>query len=116
MAVSVERTDRLRFVEVPSPDLSGALLATFGPAVQKNTVENGHFEIKFHGNPWLPHGTDTVTTRIMILNMLQTLERFGWSLHASLHVPQGGGEGQEADIMYFQKQLNWVPGNPIWHR
>ncbi|VUC25596.1 unnamed protein product [Clonostachys rosea] len=115
ICISLYRYDRLRVTPPPQPDLSAALIQTFGGEVSKHEVTREHLEIKFHGHPWVPSSEDTVHMPLMILGMLETFERFGYSMYASLK-DQISNEGHDADILVMQRHKNWVPGMPIFHR
>ncbi|SPO07245.1 uncharacterized protein DNG_09939 [Cephalotrichum gorgonifer] len=115
LAVVFSRADRLRFIDPPPPDLAGAVLATFGHTVTKHEVVGGAFEVKFYGYPWAANGTDTVISRMMVLNLLSTMEGFGWTLYACVS-QMASQDMREADVMYFQRRVDWVPGAPVLHR
>ncbi|CAH0047212.1 unnamed protein product [Clonostachys solani] len=96
-------------------DLTEALLQSFGYKVSKHGVTREHLEIKLFGYPWEPSGEGTVHMPLMILEMLETLERFGYSMYASVK-DQISSEGHDADILVMQRHKNWAPGMPIFHR
>lgn len=58
---------------------------------------------------------DTVTTRLLLLKLLEVLETFGFSLYASID-HQSSSDGNEADLLILHRQRDWVPGAPIFHR
>lgn len=115
LSISFDRHDRLKLVDTPPPDLAAAILGIYGSSVSRHDMKPGCFEIKFHGSPWWPSGEETVTTRLMLLRLLEVLERFGYSLYASLDM-MNSSEGHETDVLVVHRQKNWVPGTPIWHR
>ena len=115
LCISFDRSDRLKFVEAPSDELAAAVLQTLGPNVSRTELSGGCLEIKFRGSPWRPSGTETVATRVMLLRLLETMERFGYSLYGSLN-QESGNEGREADVLYLHRQKNWTPGMPVFHR
>jgi hypothetical protein len=115
LSIGFDRDDRLKFVPALPADLIQALLRTFGSSVSRHETPPGYVEFKFHGSPWTPHGSETVMTRLMVLQMMATLEQFGWSLYVVMN-QVSGHEGQEADVMYLQRRKDWVPGAPIFHR
>ncbi|CAG9982603.1 unnamed protein product [Clonostachys byssicola] len=98
-------------------DLSAALLQTFGSEVSRHEVTREHLEIKFHGSTWVPSSEDTVHMPLMILAMLETLERFGYSIYASLKDQISyNGEGHDVDMLVMQRHKNWAPGMPVFIR
>jgi hypothetical protein len=100
-------------LDAPSSDLAAAIVGCFGPAVSKHTLGRDSLYIKFHGYPWNASGTETVDTRIMLLQLMEVLEKFGFSLYASIdHQESQYG----ADVLYLHRQKDWLPGAPVWHR
>jgi hypothetical protein len=97
-------------MDPPAPDLADAIVRSFGTAISKCEMTTEWFDIKFHGFPWCPSGKEVVTSRIMVLRLLETLESFGFTLYTTLDVDRGQ-EGRS--MMIFRKQKNWMP---VWHR
>ena len=113
LIVSPEDYDRLLIIgpqpESPPPGLADAIIQTLDK-VKSYDVKDGALLIKFKGYPWRASGEDAVGTRTIILSVLRTLERFGWSLYGSVNL-EGAGDG--ADAMYFRKRRDWTPGGPV---
>ena len=58
-----------------------------------------------------------MTSRTLLLKLLSCLETFGYSLYSSIEQQDGNGENTTAaDVMVFNKDLNWIPGAPVFHR
>ncbi|KAK2590596.1 hypothetical protein QQS21_011719 [Conoideocrella luteorostrata] len=123
MAISFKAGDRLRFLGAPR-DLTSAfsgLLASLRLLQResdKSTAAN-HHEFKLHGYPWAATGEETMTTRLLILRLVELLELHGWSLYASIdqnNGPAGDSKLSETDCWYCVKSTDWVPGSFIIHR
>ncbi|KAH8901034.1 hypothetical protein GQ53DRAFT_835005 [Thozetella sp. PMI_491] len=115
LSISFDSWSKLKVIGAPSAELAQALVQTFGGAVSESELANGRLKIKFHGTPWLASGVETVTSRLMLLGMLQTLEAFGYTVYTSIDMINGR-EGSETDVLIVHKQRDWQPGMPIWHR
>ncbi|CAH0024475.1 unnamed protein product [Clonostachys rhizophaga] len=102
--ISFDSHDRLTFLEPPSQEIRVALLKTFGRAVSSNELTKDHFEIKFQGFPWSPSGEDTVNTPLKLLKLLETMERFGFSLYSSL-MTKNNHEGTDVDDIIMKRQI-----------
>lgn len=101
-------------------EISYALVNMYAQRVQRHGPGNGKtYDIKFNGYPWRPSGEETVTTRVLLLELLGCLESFGFSLYASIdqnNPPSGDNAGSAADVLVFSRESNWVPGAPVFHR
>ncbi|KAK4034345.1 hypothetical protein C8A01DRAFT_18826 [Parachaetomium inaequale] len=113
LVVSVDDYDKLRIVSSPPPDLAAAVIGCFGPAVKRHQMDNSHLEIKFHGYPFCPSGTDEVNAGVMLLALLGTLEAFGFTLYANFVHTWGE---RPTDVLVLHRQKGWAPGMPIWHK
>jgi hypothetical protein len=116
--MTFDRGDRLKLLDTPPRDLQVALATTIGsPNISRTEATGDHFEIKMHGSPWYPHGVETVRTRIMVLRILETMERFGYSLYASIDQDTSADDRPgQADVLHFHRQKGWTHGMPVWHR
>ena len=60
-----------------------------------------------HGYPWYANGADTITTRLTLLHILDALAAYGWELHATVDMSQGGGSeqtrGSDTDSWFLRK-------------
>ncbi|CAH0043707.1 unnamed protein product [Clonostachys solani] len=102
--ISFDSHDRLTFLEPPSQEIRDALLKAFDSAVSKHELTKDHFEIKFQGFPWSPSGEDTVNTPVKLLQLLETMERFGFSLYSSL-MTKNNLEGTDVDDIVMKRQI-----------
>ncbi|KFZ11591.1 hypothetical protein V502_07479 [Pseudogymnoascus sp. VKM F-4520 (FW-2644)] len=77
----------------------------------------GAREFKIYGSPWVASGEQTMSTRLLLLRLLECLEKHGLSLYASIDQSQGHGEGtSETDSWYCVRDKTWVPGGHVFHR
>ncbi|CEF88399.1 hypothetical protein FGSG_05752 [Fusarium graminearum PH-1] len=102
-------------VDSPPKDLTDAILQTFSCEVRRREITSEKFKIHLGVQPWEPSGTDTVTTRILLLRLIETLERRGFTIYATIGSKGEDDEGA-ADLLICHRAADWVPGAPIWHR
>lgn len=105
----------MKIVDAPPSDLTDALVAEFisGHRLKSHVLEGSRLKLKFHGQPWHASGEETVQSRLLLLKLLEVLERFGYSFYASVDQVNGS---EEADVVVVTRQQGWTPGMPIWHR
>ncbi|KAF4970076.1 hypothetical protein FSARC_2822 [Fusarium sarcochroum] len=115
ICISFDSSDKLKIVDSPPKDLTEAILKTFGNAVGRREIAPNRVKIHIPGMPWKPSGTDTIKTRIILLRLIETLEMCGFTIYATIG-SKGEDEEGAADILICQRQKDWVPGAPIWHR
>ncbi|KAF7987092.1 hypothetical protein HWV62_267 [Athelia sp. TMB] len=111
VAVSFNEDDKLRLIGAPG-DLPQAIRQTLGPAIQSEKDKDGATQFKLNGNPWISEGSETVTTRAMLLNILQTLETHGFRMYASVN--QSSKETEEMDTWYLCRPVGWAPGRVVY--
>ncbi|QPC79095.1 hypothetical protein HYE68_009847 [Fusarium pseudograminearum] len=115
ICVSFDNSDKLKIVDSPPKDLTDAILQTFSCEVRRREITPEKFKIHLGVQPWEPSGTDTVTTRILLLRLVETLERRGFTIYATIGSKGEDDEGA-ADLLICHRAADWVPGAPIWHR
>ncbi|GKU05674.1 hypothetical protein FLAG1_08577 [Fusarium langsethiae] len=74
ICISFDNSDKLKIVDSPPKDLTDAILQTFGRDVRRREITAEKFKIHLGIQPWEPSGTDTVTTRLLLLRLVETLE------------------------------------------
>ncbi|PGH15221.1 hypothetical protein AJ79_02586 [Helicocarpus griseus UAMH5409] len=115
MCISFNKSDLLQLIGAPRA-VCEAMSNILEDKIQRTQVLESSFEIKFLGYPWKAGGTDTVETRLILLKILDCLERFGFSLYGSLNQDTKQGEHVEnTDTWFCNQQANWMPGIPIYH-
>lgn len=120
IAISFNQSDRLRLIGAPQ-----YLLADVRVLIQQMRLlqaENwkdqslGAWEFKLHGYPWHATGEETMTTRLLLLRLLETLEGKGWSVYASIDQNTAGENTSETDSWYVVKEKDWAEGSTVFHR
>ncbi|VUC21452.1 unnamed protein product [Clonostachys rosea] len=104
VCISFDRQDRLIFVEPPAKEIRDALHEAFGSAVSSVELTKDHFEIRFHGYAWTPSGEDTVKTPLKLLQLLDTMETFGFSLYSSVKT-MNNDQGADTDEIIMKRQI-----------
>ncbi|KZP33691.1 hypothetical protein FIBSPDRAFT_943468 [Athelia psychrophila] len=111
VSVSFNEDDKLRLIGAPG-DLPPAIRQTLGPLIQSEKDKDGAVQFKLQGNPWISEGTETVTTRSLLLNILQSLESHGFRMYASVN--QSSKETAEMDTWYLCRPVGWAPGRIVY--
>lgn len=102
-------------MDAPPADLADELVKAVGVGVSLVLRSCSVMEIKFDRSPWWPTGEETVATRLLLLTLLETLERFGFTLDGSIN-QENSKEGHDADVLIVHRHRSWIPGMSIWHR
>lgn len=122
IAISFNQSDRLRLIGAPTQLVQDmkSLLAGLGLLqTDLGWKDQGlrAWEFKLNGYPWRASGEETMSTRYLLLKMLECLENHGWSLYGSVDQSTGSGDNSsETDSWYCVKDRNWVEGAAIFHR
>ncbi|PVH68059.1 hypothetical protein DL98DRAFT_522979 [Cadophora sp. DSE1049] len=133
IAISFNKSDRLRLIGANTQ-----LIAAFKDLLfQMRLLQTdcgwkdkslGAWEFKINGcpwgrtaeetiSPWWATGEETLSTRALLMKMLECLEGFGWSLYASVNQNTNLSENHnDADTWYCVKEKGWVAGNAVFHR
>jgi hypothetical protein len=120
IAISFNQADRLRFIGAPQ-----ALLADVQMMLKEMRLLQaedwkdsrlGAWEYKLNGYPWHATGEETMTTRMLLLRLLETLESRGWSVYASIDQNTASENRSETDSWYIVRDKSWVEGSVIFHR
>lgn len=116
-SISFNRSDRLRLIGADENIIVAFqdLLKGLGLHQSEEGMTDA-YEFKLVGYPWMPAREETMKMRLLILTMLETLERQGWSLYASVDQSNGNEERSETDSWHLVKEAGWVVGNPVFHR
>lgn len=115
LSISFDWTDKMKIVDAPPSDLAEALVAEFtsNHRLKSHVLESTRLKLKFHSQPWQASGERTVQSRLLLLKLLEILERFGYSFYASVDQVNAS---EEADVLVVTRQQGWTPGMPVWHR
>ncbi|RDL29961.1 Uncharacterized protein BP5553_10588 [Venustampulla echinocandica] len=121
ISISFNMTDRMRLIGA-SQDLIAdvrVLLQQMNLLQSESWKEQRlqAWEFKIHGRPWRAMGEETMTTRLLLLKLLETLEAKGWSLYASVDQSMAAGDHvSETDSWYCVRDKSWVQGSAVFHR
>ncbi|KAF5576684.1 hypothetical protein FPCIR_12474 [Fusarium pseudocircinatum] len=115
ICISFDNSDKLKIIDSPPKDLTDAILQIFGRDVRRKEITSDRFKVHLANMPWNPSGTDTVQTRIILLKLIETLERCGFTIYATIGSKGEDEEGAQ-DLLVCQRVKGWIPGAPIWHR
>ncbi|KAG9504892.1 hypothetical protein J7337_004871 [Fusarium musae] len=115
ICISFDNSDKLKIIDSPPKDLTDAILQIFGRDVRRKEITPDRFKAHLANMPWNPSGTDTVQTRIILLKLIETLERCGFTIYATIGSKGEDEEGAQ-DLLVCQRVKGWIPGAPIWHR
>ncbi|TVY94168.1 hypothetical protein LAWI1_G001361, partial [Lachnellula willkommii] len=120
IAITFNQGDRMRLIGAPN-----ALLADIRTLLKEMNLLQAEdwkdpkleaWEYKMYGWPWHAIGEETMTTRLLLLKLLETLESRGWSVYASIDQSTGTKNISETDSWYVVKERGWVEGSAVFHR
>lgn len=80
--------------------------------LQNSDTRYNRVEFKFKGRPWSKGGLDGVNTRVVLLRILEVLDRFGWSACATVQHRTGNDDRRMLDTMFFRRPKNLVMETP----
>ncbi|CAF2862192.1 unnamed protein product [Rotaria sp. Silwood2] len=103
-AISFNEGDKLRLIGAPH-ELIRATHQTIGTdSIQREEriYSEAAYQFKLVGFPWEADGDEAVTSRLMLLALLDCFTSFGWQLHASIDMSIGR-EGRDTDTWFFRR-------------
>ncbi|KAL4786883.1 hypothetical protein BJX76DRAFT_345917 [Aspergillus varians] len=93
LCISFDSTDLLHLINAPT-ELATALIGFFGERIEKCNKDfvSGNFELKFNGDPWTKQsGKGGVQSRLLVLDLMQSLEEQGYTMCTSFDIDGGCG-------------------------
>jgi len=63
------------------------------------------YQWKLSGYLWYGRGEETVASRLLLLELLDTLAAFGWVPHACVDMSNGGSDIMASDSWYMRKYV-----------
>lgn len=125
-SVSFDSGDRMRIVGEES---QADVVPAFRQVLQDmmllqsekcKSIEDSAWEFKLKGWPWRTTGEKSMSSRLLILKMLELLESLGWRLYASIrHCEEShhtrDEDSSKTDSWYIVKAKDWRPGMPVFH-
>ncbi|GAM85483.1 hypothetical protein ANO11243_034900 [Dothideomycetidae sp. 11243] len=126
MAISFSNGDQIRFIwdhlRGTKPAIVDDYIVALGGAVQRHEPHRapGCYEIKIIGYPWrASHGDTNIHARVLLLQLLTTLEMNGWTVYASVDQKEQSGSNNSArgdtDTWHCCREVGWTPGMPVYH-
>ncbi|KAJ3181344.1 hypothetical protein HDU85_003658 [Gaertneriomyces sp. JEL0708] len=104
-SMAFNRTDRIRLIDAPEDMVSAVracLAQSWTKGVSTEQIYHGAHEFKLNGTPWYASGKDTVSTRALVMRLLETLDRMNWDVYASVDVMStGNNDGELGDVDSF---------------
>ncbi|EJD43709.1 hypothetical protein AURDEDRAFT_114518 [Auricularia subglabra TFB-10046 SS5] len=102
-AISFNDDDKLRVIRGGEPEIN-TVKNILGKRIQREQwkVPNVAYQFQMHGYPWYSEGSETVSVRIVVLNLLDALRAAGWELHASIDMSSSTALG-DTDTWFFRK-------------
>jgi len=109
-SISFNEGDKLRLIGAP-PKVINSVKSVLGGTIQSEEWKSKDiaYQFKLHGYPWHANGGDTVITRVVLLNILNSLNSLGWEIHATIDMSQGPASsqsnsgGSDTDSWFFRK-------------
>lgn len=121
IAVSFDHYNKLKIVGKIPKELVSDLLTTFSGQMKRQEIDDKRVKLIFNDSHWYPHGKATVDTRLLLLTLIETLERSGFTVYASIDQTTDVQSthtttDSDPDVMICHRRRDWVPGMPVWHR
>jgi hypothetical protein len=121
ISISFNQFDRLRLIGANAELISAMkqVLASMNLLQEDRGWKDKEliaWEFKIRGNPWCATGVETMTTRLLLMRILECLESHGWSLYASIDQNTGGQHTSECDSWFCVRDKAWVEGMAVFHR
>jgi hypothetical protein len=112
IAISFNQTNRLRLIGA-----NAQLISAFRTMLKGTRLLQGEswkdkssnaWEFKIQGAPWVASGEERMVVRLLLLKMMETLERYGWSLYASVDQNEGHtGQSRKTDSWFCVRRKGW---------
>ncbi|KAL5351912.1 hypothetical protein ACLOAV_003774 [Pseudogymnoascus australis] len=103
-SLSLHRSDRIRCLQFPPPDIDGlraCIKANYPFGIQRESPYGVSHEFKLASYPWSGQGRDAIPSRIVMREILAHLYRNGWVFHVSTDCSKNG---LDQDTIVFRKQ------------
>lgn len=71
---------------------------------EKGDWSHDSFEFELKGKPWRSRGEESVKMRIMLMQLLETMEAHGWRLYTTVVQRTGTDEYRVLDTWYFVRE------------
>lgn len=103
-ALSFNMGDRIRVIGANGmmPYVKKTVENYWPRGIQNEREYNGSLELKLAGNPWWADGSDTVSARSLLNQILATLRSLGFKLYGSIDISLGH-EGRDLESWFFRR-------------
>ncbi|KAF9899393.1 hypothetical protein EC991_008941 [Linnemannia zychae] len=106
-AISFNSSDKLRIIGNVPPSIitavKQAIQAQWPVGIQQEGAYLRAHEIKLRGNPWRPHGAETVYSRMFLSQLLANIRAQGFKLYTSVDISHGQEEKRETESWVFRR-------------
>lgn len=106
-AMSFNSSDKLRIIgNVPTSIVTAvkqAIQTQWPSGIQQEGTHLRAHEIKLRGNPWRPHGAETVYSRMFLSQLLANIRAQGFKLYTSVDISHGHEEKRETESWVFRR-------------
>jgi hypothetical protein len=118
MSIAFSKEDRLRFIDAPD-ELVEEIRSELGTKVSShNERMGGVYDFNLKGRPWRAEGGETMKVRMMLLMLVEKLEKHGFTVYASVdqkNGPGGNSHLSESDTWHCCRPFSWNSGAPVYH-
>lgn len=106
MSVAFVRGNYLRFLDAPQ-ELVTSSLENLRLEVQSHGWPSpvGIYSVKMVGCPWSPNGKQTMQTRLLLLKLIEGLDRHGFTMYASINQFAKGPGSREAEVWHCCRKV-----------
>jgi hypothetical protein len=112
IAISFNQSNRLRLIGANTQ-----LICAFRTMLKGTKLFRGEgwkdksrktWEFKIQGAPWIASGEEKVVVKLLLLKLVETLERHGWSLYASVDQNAASvGPSGKTDSWFCNRKKGW---------
>jgi len=112
IAISFNQSNRLRLIGA-----NAQLIGAFRTMLKGTRLLQGEgwkdksrntWEFKIQGAPWMASGEERMVARLLLLKMVETLERYGWRLYASVDQNEAYvGQSGKTDSWFCVRKKGW---------
>lgn len=103
-AMSFNMQDRIRIIDAPSfaACVKDAIQRRWHNGIQKERNYCGSIEFKLSGRPWYPNGSECVSGRMLLCQIIANIRAYGYKLYGSVDISIGH-EGMDLESWIFRK-------------
>lgn len=116
MSISFARGDKIHLIDAP-PEFTSSLFNELHPIIHKSKqILPGVHEFQMGVSLWWATGTDTMKAREVVLQMMEVLERHGFTIYASIDQDTRHSDtSSETDSWTCCRPSDWRQGAPVYH-